>query len=101
MKIMKNGNAVLRYMEPFILSNNEPQKLPVTVKSGKVAAWKFTDDEGNVRIAVISLAPGDNVAELELPKRLSPIWGNAKVEGNKAVFTKKNIGCELFVAPKN
>ncbi len=100
-KIMKNGNAVLRYMEPFILSDNEPQKLPVTVKSGKVAAWKFTDDAGNVRIAVISLAPGDNVAELALPKRLSPIWGNAKVEGNKAVFTKKNIGCELFVAPKN
>ena len=100
MKVMKNGNAVLRYMEPFILSDNEPQKLPITVKSGKVAAWKFTDDAGNVRIAVISLAPGDNVAELELPKGLSPIWGNAKVNGGKAVFQKRNIGCELFVAPK-
>lgn len=101
MKVMKHGNAVLRYMEPFILSDREPQKLPVTVKSGKVAAWKFTDDAGNVRIAVISLAPGDNAAELELPKGLSPIWGNAKVSGGKAVFRKRNIGCELFVAPKH
>ncbi|MBQ9445881.1 MAG: hypothetical protein IJU61_04760 [Victivallales bacterium] len=101
MKIIKNGNAVLRYMEPFILSDNEPQKFPVTVKSGEVVAWKFTDDADNVRIAVISLAPGDNVAELVLPKGLSPIWGNAKVNGGKAVFQKRNIGCELFVAPKN
>ena len=100
MKVMKDGNEALRCMEPFILSDHEPQKFPVTVISGQVAAWKFTDDAGNVRIAVIALAPGANVAELELPKGLSPIWGNAEVNDGKAVFRRENIGCELFAAPK-
>jgi hypothetical protein len=99
-KTMVDGNALLRDMEPFIMSDTEPVKYPVNVTSGKVAAWKFTDDAGNVRIAVISLSPGDNAAELELPMGLVPSWGNAKLEGGKAVFTKRNIGCELFVAPR-
>ena len=100
-KTMVDGNALLRDMEPFIMSDIDPVKYPVNVTSGNVAAWKFTDDAGNIRIAVISLSPGDNAAEIELPAGMVPSWGNAKVEGSKAVFAKKNIGCELFVVPRH
>ena len=97
--IIKAGNDLLHELEPYIMSDVEPEKLDVNTLAGKVEAWKFTDDQDNVKIAVVSMLPGSNEAEFELDGKGQAKFGNAKEQNGKWRFSVRNINCEVITIP--
>jgi hypothetical protein len=54
--------AVLRELEPFLLADKPAPELKLEVEKGEVVAREFRDAEGNVRILIAGVGPGESQA---------------------------------------
>ena len=54
--------AVLRELEPFLLADKPAPEVKVEVESGQVIAREFRDADGNVRILIAGVGPGESRA---------------------------------------
>ena len=96
LKTIKYGNATLRKLEPFILSDKAPVKLNIKAQKGNVSAWRFTDDKGNSCIAVVSLIPGEHQIGIPVKKNYVSFRGKTMIKNGKALFSVRNIDCDLL-----
>ncbi|MCX6968662.1 MAG: hypothetical protein NTV93_00720 [Verrucomicrobia bacterium] len=53
---------MLRELEPFLLADKPAPELKLEVEKGEVVAREFRDTEGNVRILIAGVGPGESQA---------------------------------------
>ncbi len=95
--------AMLKELEPFLLSNKPAQKVEIKVEKGMVEAKAFFDDQGNVRIIIAGVGPGKASAVITstVPMQLKSIYGNCVSLGNNRYrFTGNDICSDILSGKK-
>ena len=98
LKTVQEGIAMLRELEPFLLSGKPIKKLPVKAVKGDIRAWEFSDNGGGRRIAVLALGPGPAEAEITVgsPEKLKSVYGKSVLKNGKWLFRAENIDCDII-----
>jgi hypothetical protein len=94
---------MLRELEPFILSDKNSKAVNVEIQKGDVQAREFTDNNGNVRIMIAAIGPGEAEAIItsNTGKLLKSVYGKCEVIGdNKYRFTGKDICSDILRSEK-
>lgn len=90
-------------MEPFLLADKPAPEVKVDTEKGEVVAREFRDAEGNVRIIIAGVGPGESSAVITTtaPVKLKSIYGKCVALGdNKYRFTGTGI-CSDILADGN
>ena len=98
LKTVQEGIAMLRELEPFLLSGKPIKRLPVKAVKGDIRAWEFSDNGGGRRIAVLALGPGSAEAEITVgsPEKLKSVYGKSVLKNGKWLFRAENIDCDII-----
>jgi hypothetical protein len=95
--------AVLRGLEPFLLADKPAPEVKVDTEKGEVVAREFRDAEGNVRIIIAGVGPGESSAVITTtaPMLLKSVFGKcAAIGGNKYRFTGTGICSDILAGGK-
>ncbi len=95
--------AVLRGLEPFLLADKPAPEVQVEIEKGEVVAREFRDADGNVRILVAGVGPGESQAVITTTASMPLISGNGKsvpLGENKYRFTGKDICSDILSGGK-
>jgi hypothetical protein len=96
--------AVLRGLEPFLLADNPAPEVKVDTEKGEVVAREFRDADGNVRIIIAGVGPGESSAVITTtaPMPLKSVFGKcAAIGGNKYRFTGTGICSDILAGSKS
>ncbi|MBN1554813.1 MAG: hypothetical protein JXA11_08705 [Phycisphaerae bacterium] len=95
--------AMLRNLEPFLLSDVEAPAVKIDVKQGNVKAREFRDKKGNVRVLITGIGPGqaEAVITTTAPMNLRSLYGRCKSLGDgKYRFTGTDICSDILTGDK-
>jgi len=94
--ICKMAN-LLKKLEPFILSDQKPESVAIKVVSGDVAAQKFIDNQGNIKVLIAAVGPGKAEAILSnLPAGLISESNRTQFSNNSYTFTDNDISYDIL-----
>ncbi len=93
---VKKGIAMLRALEPFLLSERPVEKLALKAVKGDVKAWRFTDDNGKSKVVIVALGPGEAEAEFELPEGFRSEYGQSTLQNNKWLFKAQDVDSDIL-----
>lgn len=96
---VKRIGRVLKDLEPFILADIEPPSLRIEQEEGRVQAREFRDGDGNVRILIAGIGPGESRAVLttSAPMPLESVYGNCTALGNNRYrFVGEDISSDIL-----
>jgi hypothetical protein len=91
--------AVLRGLEPFLLAEKQAPAVKLEVVKGEVVAREFRDAEGNVRILIAGVGPGESEAVITTtaPMPLNSLYRNSVPLGqNRYRFTGTDICSDIL-----
>ena len=95
--------AVLRGLEPFLLADKPAPEVQVETERGEVVAREFRDAEGNVRLLIAGVGPGESQAVITTTAPMPLTSGNGKTVAlgeNKYRFTGKDICSDILIGGK-
>jgi hypothetical protein len=95
--------AVLRGLEPFLLADKPAPEVQVEIEKGEVIAREFRDAEGNVRLLIAGVGPGESQAVITTTAPMPLTSGNGKTVAlgdNKYRFTGKDICSDILSGAK-
>ncbi len=95
--------AVLRGLEPFLLADKPTPEVQVETEKGEVVAREFRDADGNVRILVAGVGPGESQAVITTTASMPLTSSNGKcvpLGENKYRFTGKDICSDILIGGK-
>ena len=95
--------GVLRGLEPFLLADKPAPEVKLEVEKGEVVAREFRDAEGNVRILIAGVGPGESQAVIttNAPMPLKSANGKTVSLGdNKYRFTGQDICSDILSGGK-
>ena len=102
-KKAKRIAQMLRDLEPFILSIEKAPGLKIKQEKGTVQAREFRDKNGNIRILIAGIGPGEASAVITTtaPMPLKSVYGNCKALGNNRYrFVGENICSDILTGTK-
>ena len=95
--------GVLRGLEPFLLADKPAPEVKLEVEKGEVVAREFRDAEGNVRILIAGVGPGESQAVITTTAPMPLTSSNGKTVAlgdNKYRFTGKDICSDILSGGK-
>jgi hypothetical protein len=95
--------TVLRELEPFLLADKPAPEVKVEIEKGEVVAREFRDADGNVRILIAGVGPGESSAVITTtaPTLLKSVFGKCvAIGGNKYRFTGTGICSDILAGGK-
>jgi hypothetical protein len=95
--------AVLRGLEPFLLADKPAPEVKLEVEKGEVVAREFRDADGNVRILIAGVGPGESQAVITTTAPMPLTSSNGKTVAlgeNKYRFTGKDICSDILSGGK-
>jgi hypothetical protein len=95
--------AVLRGLEPFLLADKPAPEVKLEVEKGEVVAREFRDAEGNVRLLIAGVGPGESQAVITTTAPMPLTSSNGKTVAlgeNKYRFTGKDICSDILSGGK-
>ena len=95
--------GVLRGFEPFLLADKPAPEVKLEVEKGEVVAREFRDAEGNVRILIAGVGPGESQAVITTTAPMPLTSSNGKTVAlgdNKYRFTGKDICSDILSGGK-
>ena len=95
--------AVLRGLEPFLLADKPAPEVQVETERGEVVAREFRDAEGNVRLLIAGVGPGESQAVITTTAPMPLTSSNGKCVSlgeNKYRFTGKDICSDILIGGK-
>lgn len=91
--------GVLRGLESFLLADQAAPEVQVKVEKGDVVAREFRDAEGNVRILIAGVGPGESEAVITTTAPMTLTSSNGKTVAlgeNQYRFTGKDICSDIL-----
>jgi hypothetical protein len=95
--------AVLRGLESFLLADKPAPEVKLEVEKGEVVAREFRDAEGNVRILIAGVGPGESQAVITTTAPMPLTSSNGKTVAlgeNKYRFTGNDICSDILSGGK-
>ena len=95
--------AVLRGLESFLLADKPAPEVKLEVEKGEVFAREFRDADGNVRILIAGVGPGESQAVITTTAPMPLTSSNGKTVAlgeNKYRFTGKDICSDILSGGK-
>ena len=95
--------GVLRGLEPFLLADKPAPEVKLEVEKGEVVAREFRDAEGNVRILIAGVGPGESQAVITTTAPMPLTSSNGKTVAlgdNKYRFTGQDICSDILSGGK-
>jgi hypothetical protein len=95
--------AVLRGLESFLLADKPAPEVKLEVEKGEVVAREFRDEEGNVRILIAGVGPGESQAVITTTAPMPLKSANGKTVSlgdNKYRFTGQDICSDILSGGK-
>jgi hypothetical protein len=95
--------AVLRGLESFLLADKPAPEVKLEVEKGEVVAREFRDAEGNVRLLIAGVGPGESQAVITTTAPMPLTSSNGKTVAlgdNKYRFTGQDICSDILSGGK-
>lgn len=96
LETVRSGLAMIKSLEPFVLSDMPPAELKVKNLEGRTRAWRFQDGKGNSRLVFVSFDKGSNQAEISLDGKWKSLYGKTRGEAGKLIFQAAGPDSDLL-----